>query len=48
MLFARFLAKASLLIEPEIGVAFDSNGWNDLHYTRAAREAARTAEGEGR
>ena len=30
------------------GAAFDGNRWNDLHYTRAARRAARAAEGEGR
>ena len=30
------------------GPHFDGNRWNDLHYTRAAREAARAAEGEGR
>ena len=30
------------------GADFDGNRWNDLHYTRAAREAARAAEGEGR
>ena len=32
------------------GADFDGNRWNDLHYTRAAREAARTraAEGEDR
>ena len=30
------------------GADFDGNRWNDLHYTRAAKEAARAAEGEGR
>ncbi|MCP9877396.1 Eco57I restriction-modification methylase domain-containing protein [Cyanobium sp. A2C-AMD] len=33
---------------PPAGVSFDGNRWNDLHYTRAAKEAARAMNlGEG-
>lgn len=33
---------------PSAGDSFDGNRWNDLHYTRAAKEAARTRHrGEG-
>ena len=31
---------------PPAGDSFDGNRWNDLHYTRAAKEAARTGNGE--
>ena len=26
---------------PPVGAEFDGNRWNDLHYSRAAKEAAR-------
>jgi hypothetical protein len=29
---------------PPAGASFDGNRWNDLHYTRAAKEAARTRQ----
>jgi hypothetical protein len=31
---------------PPAGDSFDGNRWNDLHYTRAAKEAARVRQGE--
>ena len=33
---------------PPVGDSFDGNRWNDLHYTRAAKETARARHrGEG-
>jgi hypothetical protein len=31
---------------PPAGASFDGNRWNDLHYSRAAKEAARARQGE--
>jgi hypothetical protein len=31
---------------PSAGASFDGNRWNDLHYSRAAKEAARARQGE--
>jgi hypothetical protein len=31
---------------PPAGESFDGNRWNDLHYSRAAKEAARARQGE--
>jgi hypothetical protein len=30
---------------PPAGDSFDGNRWNDLHYSRAAKEAARARNG---
>ena len=33
---------------PPAGDSFDGNRWNDLHYSRAAKEAARARQGRGK
>jgi hypothetical protein len=39
---------APVPVAPPVGDSFDGNRWNDLHYTRAAKEAARARHrGEG-
>ena len=35
---------ASIAGAPPAGDSFDGNRWNDLHYSRAAKEAARAKQ----
>jgi hypothetical protein len=39
---------ARVLGAPPSGDSFDGNRWNDLHYSRAAKEAARARQAGGK